>query len=81
LPIDQKVSISLTQDNNDIFLTFSGEIPSDIKLSMYDITGKRLYSGNYNISRINLSELNLQSGFYVFEAIIKNQRYCRKVIL
>jgi hypothetical protein len=81
LPSYQKLSFHLTKDNNDVFLIFSGEIPSDIKLSIYDVTGKRLYSGNYNITRINLSELNFRSGFYVYEAVVANQRYCGKVIL
>lgn len=78
---DQKFSISLTKDNNDIFLVFSGALDSKIKLSMYDVTGKILYNGNYNITKINLSELKLPPGFYVFEAIIENQRYYGKIVL
>lgn len=81
LPNVQNISIRLTNDNNEVFLVFSGALDSYKKLSLYDITGKVLYRGNFNSTRINLSELKLPSGIYVFEAVIKNQRYCGKVIL
>lgn len=77
---EQKVSVQLTKDNNETFLLFSGALPAEIKMSIYDVTGKLLYNGIYNINKINLSELNLHSGFYVFEAITGNQKYCGKLI-
>jgi hypothetical protein len=78
---DQKATFRLMKDNNEVLLIYSGEISSDIKLALYDITGKLLYNGNYNETRINLSQLQLPLGFYVFEATIGNEKYCGKVIL
>lgn len=65
----------------DVWIDFKGEVENNVRLTIYNLEGKLLYTAEYaQQNRIKIDLSGLSKGVYVLRAVSDNRSFVRKII-
>lgn len=85
IELDKQLKIFPNPNNGEFEISFNSDKPSDIKITIYNIEGKKVFKNNFEIQtrefRKNFSLTDLPKGIYQLRVLTDNKLVNRKITL